>query len=348
MIPREAHEQNLRVLLAPIASLIDDRNVSEIMINGPDRVYAEREGQLYLTEHHFDDAQALLAAVRAVAQYAGRNIGPEAPVLEARLPDGSRLEAVVPPAAPLGPIVSIRRFTHSGLTLDQLVQHGSLRAAGAEILRAIVEGRRNVLVSGGTGSGKTSLLNALARFIANTERVIVIEDARELQLPHEHVVQLEARPADVRGRGEVSVRQLFKATLRLRPDRIVLGEIRGGEALELIQAMTSGHAGCLATIHATSPADALARLETMSLMSDVELPLWALRGQIASAIDVIVQTTRIADGARVVSEITEVAKSGNGYALHSCYHAGHARTATTSPENLERERSSSCSLVSDV
>jgi pilus assembly protein CpaF len=321
MIPRVVHEQNLRTLLSPIAALIDDQGISEIMINGPDRVYFERDGKLHASELCFDGRDALMAAVRAVAQYAGRSIGPEAPVLEARLPDGSRIEAVIPPAAPDGPILSIRRFARSSLTLKQLVRRGSVSAVGAELLRAIVERHRNVLVAGGTGSGKTSLLNALAHFIAETERVIVIEDARELQLPHEHVVHLEARPADAYGRGEITLRQLFKTTLRLRPDRIVIGEIRGGEALDLIQAMTSGHGGCLSTIHATSPSDALARLETLALMSDVELPLWALRAQIASAIDVIVQTARNHDGSRIITEIAELEPNDGGYALRACYRA---------------------------
>jgi pilus assembly protein CpaF len=335
VIPREVHERNLRALLAPIATLIDEPSVTEIMINGPEHVYVERQGRIHATPYRFEGQEALMAAVRAVAQYAGRSIGPDDPVLEARLPDGSRIEAVIPPAAPQGPILSIRRFSRSTLTLEQLVQFGSVSAAGAELLRAIVEGRRNVLVAGGTGSGKTSLLNALARFIAEDERVIVIEDARELQLPHAHVVQLEARPNDARGRGEVTVRKLFTTTLRLRPDRIVLGEIRGGEALELIQAMTSGHCGCLSTVHATSPNDALARLETLALMSDVVLPLWALRAQIASAIDVIVQTVRAADGTRVVSEIVEVEAHEQGYLLRPCYSAPRPRVMAKSDVRVE-------------
>jgi len=327
MIGREIHEQNLRTLLAPIAALIDDREVTEIMVNGPDRVYVERRGCIERTALRFAGPEALMAAVRGVAQYAGRSVGPDSPILEARLPDGSRIEAVVPPAAPDGPMLSIRRFSQSTLTLDDLVTRGSLTAHGAMLLRDLVVGRRNVLVAGGTGSGKTSLLNALASFIDHDQRVVVIEDARELQLRHEHVVQLEARPADARGRGEVTVRQLFKATLRLRPDRIVVGEIRGGEALELIQAMTSGHGGCLSTIHATSPRDALARLETMALMSDVELPLFALRTQVASAIDVVVQTARVAGGGRAVTEIAEVGLGEHGYRLDPIYSSTPSRAA---------------------
>jgi pilus assembly protein CpaF len=319
MIPLELHERNLRVLLQPIAPLLDQSDVTEIMINGPGHVYVERRGKLHRTEHRFDGQEALMAAVRAVAQYAGRSVGPESPILEARLPDGSRIEAVLPPAAPEGPILCIRRFSRTTLSVEQLVAYGSLSAQGALLLRTLVGERRNLLVAGGTGSGKTSLLGALSRYIPEAERVVVIEDARELSLPHEHVVELEARPADARGRGEVSVRQLFKTTLRLRPDRIVVGEIRGAEALDLIQAMTSGHGGCLSTIHATSPTDALARLETLALMSDVELPLWALRAQIASAIDAIVQTERGADGVRRVSQIVEVGADERGYAIRELY-----------------------------
>ncbi len=330
MIPRALHQQNLRSLLAPIASLLDRPEVSEIMINGVERVYIECHGRLQATPHRFADPAALMAAVHAVAQYAGRSISEQAPILEAQLPDGSRIEAVIPPAAPDGPILSVRRFTRSTLSLEQMVMRGSLGAAGAQRLRALVGARRNLLVAGGTGSGKTSLLNALARFIPETERVIVIEDARELQLSHEHVVHLEARPADARGRGEVTLRQLFKASLRLRPDRIVVGEIRGAEALELIQAMTSGHGGCLSTIHANGARDALARLETLALMSDVPLPLFALRAQIASAVDAIVQTARAADGKREVVEIVEVEAEGEGYVLRPRYRAP-ARNAHALP-----------------
>jgi pilus assembly protein CpaF len=255
-----------------------------------------------------------------VAQYAGRPLRPEDPILEARLPDGSRIEAVIPPAAPDGPIASIRRFSRKALSLDDLLERGALRPEAAQLLRTLVEERRNVLVSGGTGSGKSSLLGALAALVPPAARLVVIEDARELQLHHPHVVQLEAQPADAHGRGAVSVRELFAATLRLRPDRIVIGELRGREALELVQAMTSGHGGSMSTIHAKSAADALSRLETLALMADVELPLTALRGQIASAIDAVVQLVRGPDGVRRVTEISAVSSSAErGYALRSLY-----------------------------
>jgi pilus assembly protein CpaF len=332
MITRELHDQNLRFLLEPIAALLDACDVSEVMVNGAERVYVERRGRLEATDLRFDGPEALMAAVRGIAQYAGRAVSTDTPILEARLPDGSRVEAVVPPAAPDGPTLCIRRFEKSTLTLDDLVARGSLRAEGASLLGALVRARKNVVVAGGTGSGKTSLLNALASFIPESQRVIVIEDSRELELPHEHVVHLEARPADARGRGEVTVRQLFRATLRLRPDRIVLGEIRGAEALELVQAMTSGHGGCLSTVHATSPADALARLETMALMSDVALPLAALRAQIASAIDVIVQTARSADGSRHVTDVAHVEMGELGYQLRALYSMDPTPEAHESPE----------------
>jgi pilus assembly protein CpaF len=319
MIPHELHAQNLSTLLAPLAPLLARSDVSEIMINGPHCVYVESRGRVQPSSCRFASSGALLAALRGVAQYAGRNFGPDAPILEARLPDGSRIEAVIPPAAPDGPVASIRRFTGEALDLEQLVARGGVSAEGADLLLAIVTQRRNVLVSGGTGSGKTSLLNALARQIEAEQRVLVIEDARELRLAHEHVVHLEARPPDAHGRGEISVRQLFHATLRLRPDRIVVGEIRGAEALELIAAMTSGHAGCMSTIHASSPSDALARLETLALMAGLTLPLWALRAQVASAIDVIVQTARGADGVRRITRVVEVDIVDSEYVLVQRY-----------------------------
>jgi pilus assembly protein CpaF len=315
MIPKAMHAEHLAMLLSPIASLLADPQVSEIMINGHDQIFAERGGRIEPSRHAFADAGALMAALRAVAQYAGRPLRAEAPILEARLPDGSRVEAVIPPAAPDGPIASIRRFSRKALSLDELVARRALRPADATVLRALVDERMNVLVSGGTGSGKSSLLGALAALVPKTERLVVIEDARELRLDHPHVVQLEAQPSDAHGRGAVSVRDLFCATLRLRPDRIVIGELRGGEALELVQAMTSGHGGSMSTIHAKSPTDALARLETLALMTDVELPLPALRAQVASAIDAVVQLVRGADGVRRVTEITRVSAGELGYVL---------------------------------
>ncbi|MFO0677791.1 MAG: CpaF family protein [Polyangiaceae bacterium] len=306
MIPREVFAETLLQFFGPIRPYLEDPEVSDIMINGPNQVFVEKRGKLILTPAKFDTTEALLAALRNAAQFVGKHVDADKPILEGRLPDGSRIEAILPPAAPDGPFVSIRRFFKETLTVKRLVEFGALTEDVAEALRAFVVGKMNILVAGGTGSGKTSMLNALSSFVPPGERVVVIEDSREVQLQREHVVQLEARPADPRGRGQVSVRDLFRATLRLRPDRIVVGEIRGGEALDLIQAMTSGHGGCLATLHATYPKDTLSRLETMAMMSDVDMPLSALRVQLASAVNVLVQTARLADGTRKITHVTEV------------------------------------------
>lgn len=314
-------EQTLLGFLGPVKALLQDAEVSEILINGHQEVFVEKFGVLHRTELCFADEDSLYAAIRNLAQYVGRPIDPTRPVLEGRLPDGSRVEAVIPPAAPRGPHLAIRRFRRDALQPQHLVASGSITQSGVDTLSKMVRDKRNILVSGGTGSGKTSLLNVLSSFIPDAERTVVIEDARELQLQHAHVVQLEAQPADSKGRGEVSVHDLFRASLRLRPDRIVIGEIRGGEALEMIQAMLSGHRGCMSTVHATSPSDAMHRLETMALMSQVELPLAALRSQLSAAIDVIVQVTRHADGSRRVDSIAEVGAyaADDGYQLIERY-----------------------------
>jgi pilus assembly protein CpaF len=306
MTRRDFHEHMLSTLFAPIASLLADPSVSEIMVNGPSQVYLERRGRIERTELCFASAEALLAALRNVAQFVGRPFDPAHPVLEGRLPDGSRLQAVAPPAAPEGPMVSIRRFSRTPLTLDDLLAAGALDEPTAAEIGAAIAGKQNILIAGGTGSGKTSLLNALSALIPSDERVVVIEDSQELSLQREHVVHLEAQPGDAQGRGQVTIRDLFKATLRLRPDRIVVGELRGAEALELISATTSGHGGCLSTLHAAHPRDALARLETLAMMSDVRLPLPALRSRIASGIDLVVQVERNRSGKRRICEIAQV------------------------------------------
>lgn len=305
-IPKEVFEETLLQFFAPIRPFLDDPAVSDIMINGPDQIYVEKKGQLHLTGARFETREALVSALRNAAQFVGKHIDELRPILEGRLPDGSRIEAILPPAAPDGPCVSIRRFFKETLTVDRLINFGAMTEDVAEALRALVTSKLNVLVAGGTGSGKTSMLNALSSFIPEGERVVVIEDSRELQLQRTHVCMLEARPPDPRGRGEVSIRDLFRATLRLRPDRIVVGEIRGGEALDLIQAMTSGHGGCLSTLHATYPRDTASRLETMAMMSDLDMPLVALRMQLASAVNIILQVARLQDGSRKVTHVTEV------------------------------------------
>lgn len=321
MIPKELFEATLRGFLEPVASQLDDPSVTEILVNGPKDLFVERKGRLTRLDGCFKSGDQLMSALRLIAQYVGRPLDVDHPILEGRLPDGSRVEALVPPVAPDGPSVAIRRFSKDKLTLKKLLEFEALTEDSAEVLRALVECKQNIVVAGGTGSGKTSMLNALSAFVPEGERIVVIEDARELQLQREHVVQLEARPPDPKGKGAVTIRDLFKATLRMRPDRIVLGEIRGGEALDLIQAMTSGHGGCLTTVHATYPIDTLNRLETMALMSGVELPLFALRSQLASAVDIIVQTARLHDGRRKVTHITEVvgADPNHGYRIKDLF-----------------------------
>src|SRR5688500_2470593 len=306
MIPKAVFEQTLLQFFEPIVPYLEDPAVSEVMINGPERIYVERRGLIELTPARFDNVEALNAALRNLSQYIGRPISAERPILEGRLPDGSRVEAVLPPAAPDGPYVAIRRFFKETLTIERLVNLGSMDAVMAAALGAFVEAKVNILIAGGTGSGKTSLLNALSGLIPDRERVVVIEDSREIQFQKPHVVQLEARPPDPRGRGAVTIRDLFRATLRMRPDRVIVGEIRGGEALDIIQAMTSGHGGCMGTLHASHPRDTLTRLETMVMMSDIDMPLVAMRTQIGSGMQLIVQVSRLMDGSRKVTHVTEV------------------------------------------
>jgi len=321
MIPQTVYENTLRAFMAPIGPWLDDDTVTEIMVNGPLDIYVERKGRLSRVDSSFESCDKLLSALRLVSQFVGRPFDEMHPILEARLPDGSRVEALLPPIAPDGPLVAIRRFSKDRLTLKKLLGFGALTPDAAETLRILIECKQNIVVAGGTGSGKTSMLNALSAFIPSDERVIVIEDSRELQLQREHVVHLETRPPDARGKGSISMRELFKASLRMRPDRIILGEIRGGEALDLVQAMTSGHGGCLATVHATYPIDTLNRLETLSLMSGVDLPLYALRSQLASAVDIIVQTARMRDGSRKITHISEVCgvDSQRGYQIKDVF-----------------------------
>ncbi len=306
MIPEQVFVDTLLAFLAPIRAYLDDPAVSEIMINGPDRVYVEKKGKLERIDARFPNDEALMAALRNVAQFTGKQVDEFHPILEARLPDGSRVQAVVPPASFGGATVAIRRFSRALFGIERLIDMGALTSDAASTLGALVVAKLNIIVAGGTGSGKTSLLNTLSRYVPEDERIVVIEDSKEVQLQQEHVVYFEARPPDAKGRGAVSIRDLFRATLRLRPDRIVIGELRGGEALDIIQAMVSGHGGCMGTLHATYPRDTLTRLETMALMSDVEMPLPALRMQIASGINIIVQVSRFPDGSRKITHITEV------------------------------------------
>jgi pilus assembly protein CpaF len=305
-MPAPIFEQSLRFFLKPVADLLADGSVSEIMINGCDRIYVERGGKLVLTQNKFPNEAELLSCARNIAQFSGKRIDEKDARFDGRLADGSRVHVVLPPCARNGITISIRKFSTTALTLDKLTQFGSINADARALLEMCIHLDRNILVAGGTGSGKTQLLNALSGAIPGHDRVMVIEDTSELRLQQEHVVALEARAPDRHGHGAVTIRDLLHSALRLRPDRIIVGECRGGEALDMIQAMNSGHAGSMTTVHANAPRDALARIETLALMSKVELPLLALRAQVASAIQVLVQTDRLADGSRKVTFVAEV------------------------------------------
>ena len=306
MIPQEIFEEALLDFFAPVRPFLDDPKVSEIMINGPNQIFIEKGGILELTSARFESSESLMAALRTAAQFVGKFVDDTRPILEGRMPDGSRLQAIVPPAAPGGPFISIRRFFKETLTVDRLVRFGSMTPEAAESLDAFVRAKLNVIIAGGTGSGKTSMLNAISSYIPDGERIVVIEDSKEVQLQKTHVVQMEARPPDAKGRGAVTIRDLFRATLRMRPDRVIIGEIRGGEALDIVQAMTSGHGGCMGTCHATYPRDTMTRLETMCMMSDIDMPLAAMRAQLGSGINLILQVSRLQDGSRKTTHITEV------------------------------------------
>ena len=293
--------------LGPLEELLADPEVEEVMVNGPDRVYVERGGVVEATAVRFGDEEELRNAIERILAPLGRRVDELSPMVDARLGDGSRVNVVIPPLAIDGPAVSIRRFGVRRPGPDELVELGTLSPAQRHLLEQAVGERRSVLVSGGTGSGKTTLLNALSSFVAPRERVVTIEDAAELRLQQPHVVRLESRPAGVEGRGEVTIRDLLRNALRMRPDRIVIGEVRGSEALDLLTALNTGHDGALSTVHANSPADALARLETLALMAAVGLPHAAIAEQVRRGIDLVVQMERRPDGARVVSAVEEVA-----------------------------------------
>jgi pilus assembly protein CpaF len=292
--------------LGPIQPLLEDPTITEIMVNGPQRVYVERAGKLTLSQIRFDDDDHVLRVIDRIVLPLGRRVDAETPLVDARLPDGSRVNAVVPPVAVDGPSITIRKFSTKRLTTDDLIKFGSMTPAVAEFLRACVVSRLNVVVSGGTGSGKTTLLNVLSGFIPVTERIVTIEDAAELSLSQDHVVRMEAQKANLDGRGEVTIRDLVRNALRMRPERIIVGECRGGEALDMLQAMNTGHDGSLTTLHANSPRDAISRLETMTLMAGLDFPLKVIREQIASAVELIVQQSRQRDGGRRVTQIAEV------------------------------------------
>lgn len=292
--------------LGPIDPLLNNPDVSEIMVNGPDHVYVEMKGKLHLTDVKFRDDEHVMNIINRIVSSVGRRIDESSPMVDARLADGSRVNAIIPPCALSGPTVTIRKFSKSPLTSADLVRFGSISPQMVSFLEACVRARLNMIVSGGTGSGKTTLLGVLSAYIPENERIVTIEDAAELQLRQEHVVTLESKPANVEGNGAVTIRDLVKNALRMRPDRIVVGEVRSGETLDMLQAMNTGHDGSLTTAHANSPRDLCSRLETMVLMSGFEMPVKAIREQISSALDVVIQQSRLRDGSRKVVSISEV------------------------------------------
>jgi len=290
----------------PIEPLLAEDSVTEIMVNGPGSVYVEREGRVYATDIKFENNDHVLRIIDRIVSPLGRRIDESQPFVDARLPDGSRVNAIIPPLSLIGPILTIRKFARIPITAQSLIDFGSITPEALEFVKACVQARLNMIISGGTGSGKTTTLNVFSAFIPNDERIVTIENAAELQLQQDHVLSLETRPANVEGRGEITMRQLVINSLRMRPDRIIVGECRGGEALDMLQAMNTGHDGSMTTAHSNGPRDTLARLETMVLMAGMDLPLRAIREQIASALNLVVHQERMRDGTRRITKITEV------------------------------------------
>jgi pilus assembly protein CpaF len=322
--------------LGPLEPLLADPAVDEVMVNGPGAVYVERRGRLERVAVEFADAAELMHAIERVLAPLGRRVDEASPLCDARLADGSRVNVVIPPLSLSGPCLTIRRFRREGFSLRDLVANGTLPAALAEFLAVCVAAHASVLVSGGTGSGKTTTLNALSGAIPGEERIVTIEDAAELRLRQRHVVRLEARPASLEGRGEVTIRQLVRNALRMRPDRIVVGEVRGAEALDMLQALNTGHDGSLTTVHANSPEDALRRVETLALMAGVGLPHAAVRDQAASALDVVVHQARLPDGGRAVESVTEVVRVAGAAGVRELYRRGGELRAPASGRLRER------------
>jgi pilus assembly protein CpaF len=292
--------------LGPIEDLIKDQDITEIMVNRKDQIFVEISGKLYLTNRSFASEDSLLGIIERIVSPLGRRIDESVPMVDARLKDGSRVNAIIPPLSLKGPVLTIRKFSRDPFTFEKLIQMGSLTQNVFEFLKVAVTCRRNIVISGGTSSGKTTLLNVLSGLLPKSERIVTIEDSAELQLPQDHLISLESRPPNIQGKGEVTIRDLVKNSLRMRPDRIVVGEVRGGEALDMLQAMNTGHDGSLTTGHANAPYDFLRRLETMVLMAGMELPIRAIREQIASAIHIIVQLMRFNDGSRRVVKVSEM------------------------------------------
>jgi pilus assembly protein CpaF len=290
----------------PLEPFLRDDSVTEVMVNAHDRIYVERSGRLERTQAAFVDNAHLLRIIDKIVSQVGRRVDESSPMVDARLPDGSRVNAIIPPLALRGPTLTIRKFARDPYTMNDLIGFGTITGKSAQFLSACVRGKLNILISGGTGTGKTTTLNALSAFVPNDERIVTIEDAAELQLQQEHVITLESRPPNIEGQGEVRIRELVRNALRMRPDRIIVGEVRGAETLDMLQAMNTGHEGSLTTIHANSPRDALSRLETLVLTAGVDLPLRAIREQISSAFDLLVQISRLVDGSRRITHVTEV------------------------------------------
>ena len=290
----------------PIERLLADDSVTEIMVNGPFDIWVERQGRLYQTTVRFNDDSHLRRIINKMVAQVGRRIDESSPMVDARLPDGSRVNAIIPPLSLSGPIVTIRKFANKRLDLQEMIRLGSLSEETVDFLQRCIAAQLNILISGGTGTGKTTLLNALSQAVSDAERIVTIEDAAELQLKQQHVLRLEGRPKNIEGQGEVTIRDLVRNSLRMRPDRIIVGEVRGAEALDMLQAMNTGHDGSLSTVHANSPRDALARIETMVLMAGIDLPVRAIREQVSSALECIVHLERLEDGSRRVTAISEV------------------------------------------
>ncbi len=311
--------------LGPLEPLLKDDTITEVMVNGPKQIFVERAGKLSLTKVQFHDEPHLMNIIERILSPLGRRVDEASPLVDARLADGSRVNIIIQPLSLVGPCVTIRKFSKSALSVDNLISFGTLSEEMAEFLRACVKARLNILVSGGTGSGKTTTLNVLSSFIPGDERIVTIEDAAELRLQQQHVVTLEARPSNIEGKGEITIRDLVRNALRMRPDRIIVGEVRSGEALDMLQAMNTGHDGSLTTAHANSPRDALSRLETMVLMAGMDFPVRAIREQVSSAIDLILQQSRIQDGSRKVTYITEVQKmEGDTIVLQDLFRYVHS------------------------
>jgi pilus assembly protein CpaF len=325
--------------LGPLEPVVQDQTVDEVMVNGPEAVWIERQGQLRRTEITFASEEELMNVIERILSPLGRRVDEASPLVDARLPDGSRVNCVVPPLSLDGPLLTIRRFRRQGFSLEDLVSNGTLGEPAAAFLVRCVRGRANLVVSGGTGSGKTTLLNALSGFAGEGERIVTIEDAAELRLRQEHVLRLESRPANLEGGGEITIRQLVRNALRMRPDRMIVGEVRGAEALDMLQALNSGHDGSMTTVHSNSAADALRRIETLALMADVALPHAAVRQQLASALDLVVHLERERGGARRVVELVEVVRFAGDVGVKSLF--GQADSGLREPsDDLARKLAS--------